>query len=46
MVYYNEYDKFAAAWLRELIKAGHIADGYVDESLHRMLHGRIMLYIS
>lgn len=31
MVYYNEFDKFAAAWLRELIKAGHIAPGDVDE---------------
>lgn len=29
--YYNEFDPFAAAWLRELIKAGHIADGEVDE---------------
>lgn len=29
--YYNEIDPFAAAWLRELIKAGHIADGEVDE---------------
>lgn len=29
--YYNELDKFAAAWLRELIKAGHIAPGDVDE---------------
>ncbi len=29
--YYNEFDPFAAAWLRELIKAGHIADGVVDE---------------
>lgn len=29
--YYNEIDPFAAAWLRELIKAGHIADGIVDE---------------
>jgi DNA (cytosine-5)-methyltransferase 1 len=28
--YYNENDQFAAAWLRELIKAGHIADGHVD----------------
>jgi DNA (cytosine-5)-methyltransferase 1 len=28
--YYNEIDPFAAAWLRELIKAGHIADGEVD----------------
>jgi DNA (cytosine-5)-methyltransferase 1 len=30
-VYYNEHDPFAAAWLRELIKAGHIAPGTVDE---------------
>jgi DNA (cytosine-5)-methyltransferase 1 len=29
--YYNEIDKFAAAWLRELIKEGLIADGEVDE---------------
>ena len=29
--YYNEHDKNAAAWLRELIKAGHIAPGDVDE---------------
>lgn len=29
--YYNEYDSKAAAWLRELIKQGHIADGDVDE---------------
>lgn len=29
--YYNEYDKNAAAWLRELIKRGLIADGEVDE---------------
>ena len=29
--YYNEFDKNSAAWLRELIKAGHIADGDVDE---------------
>jgi DNA (cytosine-5)-methyltransferase 1 len=28
--YYNENDPFAAAWLRELIKAGHIAPGEVD----------------
>lgn len=31
MNYYNEWDKGAAAWLRELIKAGHIPNGYVDE---------------
>ncbi len=29
--YYNELDPFAAAWLRELIKAKQIADGEVDE---------------
>jgi DNA (cytosine-5)-methyltransferase 1 len=28
--YYNEIDMFAAEWLRNLIKAGHIADGEVD----------------
>jgi len=31
VAYYNEFDPFAAAWLRELIKAGHIAPGDVDE---------------
>lgn len=29
--YYNEFDPFAAAWLRNLIAAGHIAPGDVDE---------------
>jgi DNA (cytosine-5)-methyltransferase 1 len=29
-VYYNEIDRFAAEWLRELIKAGLIAAGDVD----------------
>jgi DNA (cytosine-5)-methyltransferase 1 len=29
--YYNENDPKAAAWLRELIKDGHIANGVVDE---------------
>lgn len=29
--YYNEIDPAAAQWLRNLIKAGHIAPGYVDE---------------
>ena len=29
--YYNEFDPKAAAWLRELIKQGHIAPGDVDE---------------
>ena len=31
MVYYNEIDPFSAEWLRQLIKAGHIANGEVDE---------------
>jgi len=31
MNFYNEIDPFAAAWLRELIAAGHIAPGIVDE---------------
>lgn len=29
--YYNENDPNAAAWLRELIREGHIAPGDVDE---------------
>jgi DNA (cytosine-5)-methyltransferase 1 len=29
--YYNENEPYAAAWLRNLIKTGLIADGYVDE---------------
>lgn len=29
--YYNELDPYAAQWLRNLIAAGHIADGVVDE---------------
>lgn len=29
--YYNEHDKHAAAWLRELIRRGLIANGVVDE---------------
>ena len=29
--YYNEIDPFAAQWLRNLIAAGHIAQGEVDE---------------
>jgi len=31
MNFYNEIDPFAAAWLRELIKADQIAPGIVDE---------------
>ena len=30
VAYYNEFDPMAAAWLRELIKAGLIPDGEVD----------------
>ena len=29
--YYNEIDPYAAQWLRNLINAGHIAPGIVDE---------------
>jgi len=29
--YYNEHDAYAAQWLRNLIAAGHIAPGEVDE---------------
>ena len=29
--YYNEHDPFAAAWIRKLIRAGHIVPGEVDE---------------
>ena len=29
--YYNEFDPYAAQWLRNLIAAGHIAQGEVDE---------------
>jgi len=31
MNYYNEFDPFAAEWLRELIKEGLIPEGVVDE---------------
>jgi DNA (cytosine-5)-methyltransferase 1 len=31
MAYYNEINPYAAAWLRNLIAAGHIAPGDVDE---------------
>ena len=30
-VYYNEIDPYAAQWLRNLMAAGHIAEGEVDE---------------
>jgi len=38
VAYYNEFDPFAAAWLRELIRAGHIAPGDVDERDMREVH--------
>lgn len=42
MNYYNENDSKTAAWLRELIKAGHIADGIVDErSITDILPGEL-----
>ena len=31
MNYYNEHDPKAAAWLRELMRGGHIPEGVVDE---------------
>ena len=31
MIYYNEFDPKAAAWLRELMAAGLIPEGDVDE---------------
>lgn len=31
LAYYNEIDPYAAQWLRNLIQAGHIAPGIVDE---------------
>src|SRR5271166_2407104 len=43
--YYNEHDPFAAAWLRELIKAGQIAPGEVDErSIEDVLPSEIRGY--
>src|SRR5262245_49424891 len=29
--WYNDHDKFAAAWLRELVKAGELPDGVIDD---------------
>lgn len=36
--YYNEVEPYAAEWLRRLIKAGHIADGVVDERSIEDIH--------
>ncbi|TGB34855.1 DNA cytosine methyltransferase [Burkholderia thailandensis] len=38
VAYYNEHDPVAAAWLRNLIAAGHIALGDVDERDIRDVH--------
>jgi DNA (cytosine-5)-methyltransferase 1 len=38
--FYNEHDPKAAAWLRELIRCGHIADGVVDERSITELSGK------
>lgn len=44
-VYYNEWDPFAAQWLRNLIAAGHIAPGDVDErSIEDVTPGDLMGY--
>ena len=31
MIYYNEYDSFAANWIKNLIKEKHLPEGEVDE---------------
>jgi DNA (cytosine-5)-methyltransferase 1 len=31
LAYYNEFEKYSAEWLRNLINKGHIAKGYVDQ---------------
>lgn len=36
--YYNEIEPYAAEWLRNLIKAGHIAPGVVDERSIEDIH--------
>ena len=43
--YYNEIDPYAAEWLRNLIKAGHIAPGFVDErSIEDVTPSELMEY--
>jgi len=37
-IYYNEFDPFAATWLKELIKAGMIPEGDIDERDIRKVH--------
>jgi DNA (cytosine-5)-methyltransferase 1 len=38
-VYYNENDTYCAQWLRNLIDAGHLPGGYVDERSIRDVRG-------
>jgi hypothetical protein len=44
-VYYNEIEPYPAQWLRNLIKAGRIPDGEVDErylaALFEVNQGRV-----
>lgn len=43
VAYYNEFDKQAAAWLRELIASGHLPPGEVDERDIRGVSGSDLL---
>jgi DNA (cytosine-5)-methyltransferase 1 len=44
--YYNEFDRHAAQWLRNLIAAGHIPDGDVDErSIRDVTPGDLSGYV-
>ena len=36
--YYNEFDEYAAQWLRNLISAGLIAQGEVDQRSIKHVH--------
>lgn len=38
--FYNEWDKNTAAWLRELVKQGHVTEGVVDERSIDDIQGR------
>lgn len=45
MNYYNEHDPYAAQWLRNLIAAGHLPDGDVDErSIEDVVPGELLGY--
>lgn len=41
--YYNEFDPYAAQWLRNLIAAGHIAPGDVDERSIEAMTNQVLL---